>query len=101
MVHSMRCNPSHAQGLAFSMFDGMVRRSLGDFTGIHLTAQQWLQASRGLAFGGLGLRSCEQHAPAAFLASVGACISGCQALDANFSVDEAKAWRRSSMPWSS
>ena len=50
---------------------------------------------------GLGLRSCEQHAPAAFLASVGACISGCQALDANFSVDEAKAWRRSSMPWSS
>ena len=91
MVHSMRCNPSHAQGLAFSMFDGMVRRSLGDFTGIHLTTQQWLQASRGLAFGGLGLWSCEQHAPAAFLASVGACISGCQALDANFSVDEAKA----------
>ncbi|CAE7231032.1 mdlA [Symbiodinium natans] len=85
MVHSMRCNPPAAQAAALAHFDGLVRRCLGGLTGIHVTAEQWLQASRGLAHAGLGLRSCSAHAPAAYLASVGASLEHCSDLDPNFS----------------
>ena len=37
MIHSMRCTPPGAQVLALNMFDGMVRRCLADFSGIHPT----------------------------------------------------------------
>ena len=90
LVHSMRCNPPQSQGLALDMFDGMVRRCFGDLTGIHPTTQQWSQAARGLSHAGLGLRSCEKHASAAFLASVGSSLSACAELDTNFSADEVK-----------
>ena len=49
MLHSMRCNPPTLHTMALDMFDGMVRRSFGDFTGLHLTASQWKQASLGMA----------------------------------------------------
>lgn len=71
MVHSMRCNPPAAQELALNMFDGMVRRCFGDFSGIHCSNAQWEQAARGLSFGGLGLRATSSHAAAAYIASVG------------------------------
>jgi hypothetical protein len=90
LVHSMRCNPPQSQGLALDMFDGMFRRCFGDLTGIHPTMQQWSQAARGLSHAGLGLRSCEKHASAAFLASVGSSLSACAELDTNFSADEVK-----------
>lgn len=38
MLHSMRCNPTAAQTMALDMFDGMVKRSFSDFTGLQLTA---------------------------------------------------------------
>ena len=91
MLHSMRCNPVTAQTMALDMFDGMLRRSFGDFTGLHLTAAQWQQASLGLAHGGLGLRSTSQHAAAAFLASWASTLTSAAELDATFSLDEAKA----------
>ena len=91
MLHSMRCNPVTAQTMALDMFDGMLRRSFGDFTGLHLTAAQWQQASLGLAHGGLGLRSTSQHAAAAFLASWASTMTFAAELDATFSLDEAKA----------
>ena len=87
MLHSMRCNPVTVQTMALDMFDGMLRRSFGDFTGLHLTAVQWQQASLGLAHGGLGLR---QHAAAAFLASWASTLTSAAELDATFSLDEAK-----------
>ena len=51
----------------------------------------YIQAARGFAQAGLGLRSCTSHAPAAFLASVGACLEGCAELDTAFSVAAVKA----------
>lgn len=73
------------------MFDGMVRRCFGDFSGIHPTDLQWDQATRGLRFGGLGLRSTSSHAAAAYIASVGSSLEACAAIDATFSVTAAKA----------
>ena len=51
MLHSMRCNPAVPQKAALRMFDGMVRRSFGDFTGLHPNALQWKQAAWGWAIG--------------------------------------------------
>lgn len=84
LVHSTRCNPPQSQTLALEMFDGMVRRCFGGFTGIHPSAARWQQAARGLAHGGRGLHSCEQHASPAFLASAGGSLSACAELDAAF-----------------
>jgi hypothetical protein len=53
LVHSMRCNPSVPQQTALDMFDGMVRRSFGDLTGVHPNGLQWQQAGLGFAYGGL------------------------------------------------
>ncbi|CAK9061121.1 unnamed protein product [Durusdinium trenchii] len=79
------------QTMALDMFDGMLRRSFGDFTGLHLTAEQWIQASLGLAQGGLGLRSTSRHAAATFLASRASTLTSAAELDGGFSIDEAKA----------
>ena len=91
MVHSMRCNPPHSQSIALDMFDSMTRRCFGGLTGVHSTATQWQQAARGLAHGGLGLRSCEHHASAAFSASVGGSLAACAKLDPAFSANEQKS----------
>ena len=85
MVHSMRCNPPHAQMGALAAFDGMVRSCFAEFTGIHATAEQWSQAARGFAQAGLGLRSCVTHAPGAYLASLGSSLAACLELDPAFS----------------
>ena len=74
LLHSMRCNPPSPQTMALDMFDGMIRRCFGDFTGLHLTTLQWKQASLGFAHAGLGLRSTSDHAPAAYLAEVRALL---------------------------
>ena len=85
MVHSMRCNPPHAQMGALAAFDGVVRSCFAEFTGIHATAEQWSQAARGFAQAGLGLRSCVTHAPGAYLASLGSSLAACLELDPAFS----------------
>ena len=85
LVHSMRCNPPGVQQHALATFDQMVRTCFGGLTGLHLTASQWQQAGRSLAHAGLGLRSTVQHAPAAYLASLGSSLSACAELDSGFS----------------
>ena len=90
MLHSMRCNPTAAQTMALDMFDGMVKRSFSDFTGLQLTALQWKQAALGLAHGGLGLRSTSDHAAAAFFTSW-AILNAVRELDASLSLPEARA----------
>ena len=81
----MRCNPPGVQQHALATFDQMVRTCFGGLTGLHLTASQWQQAGRSLAHAGLGLRSTVQHAPAAYLASLGSSLSACAELDSGFS----------------
>ena len=87
MAYSMRCSPPTAQQTAFAGFDSLVHRCLSSFTGLHLTDEQWQQATRGLRHAGLGLRSVHSHAPAAFLASLGGCAHKCQELDPNYPTD--------------
>ena len=78
------------QTMALDMFDGMVKRSFSDFTGLQLTALQWKQAALGLAHGGLGLRSTSDHAAAAFFTSW-AILNAVRELDASLSLPEARA----------
>ena len=85
VVHSMRCNPPCAQAAALATFDGHVQRCFGDLTGLHLTAGQWRQAARGVGQAGLGLRASLVHAPAAYLASLGASLADCADIDRAFS----------------
>lgn len=91
LVHSMRCNPPDAQQAALRMFDGMVRRSFGDLTGLHPTGMQWQQASLGLGHAGLGLRSTAKHASAAYLASLGEASTAAQDLDTAFSAEDLRS----------
>ncbi|CAE7213826.1 ANK1 [Symbiodinium sp. CCMP2592] len=60
-------------------------------TGLHLTEQQWSQASGGFAHAGLGLRSCARHALAAYLASFGASLDGCRELGPQFNAADVLA----------
>ena len=87
MIHSMRCNPSCAQASALVAFDELVQRCFSGLTGIHLGVGQWRRATLAFAHAGLGLRSASVHAPAAYLASLGASLSACAELDFSFSAD--------------
>jgi hypothetical protein len=49
----------------------------------------WRQAQLGTASGGLGLRSADAHAPAAYLASSTCSLELCQKIDPGFSWDDA------------
>ena len=53
-------------------------------TGLHLDFAQWEQAARGLALGGLALRSIARNSAAAYLASVGGSAQMCGELDARY-----------------
>ena len=64
--------PSSATHLAaLQDFDRQVRGCFAALTGLHLDGVQWEQAARGLALGGLSLRSAARDSSAACLASVG------------------------------
>ena len=67
------------------------RLQLLGMTGLHLTEQQWSQASCGFAHAGLELRSSARHAPAAYLSSLGASLAGCRELDPQFNSAEVLA----------
>ncbi|CAE7571396.1 unnamed protein product [Symbiodinium natans] len=73
------------EAAALATFDGHVQRCFGDLTGLHLTAGQWRQAARGVGQAGLGLRASLVHAPAAYLASLGASLADCADIDRAFS----------------
>ena len=83
----MRCCPPAGHATALATFDGLVQESFSSLSGLHLEPAQWEQATRGFAQAGLGLRSTRAHAPAAYLASVGASSRQCQELDPGYWVD--------------
>ncbi|CAE7260807.1 unnamed protein product [Symbiodinium natans] len=84
VVHSMRCCPPRGLSPALQLFDSSVRDCFAALTGLHLDAAQWEQAARALSYAGLGLRSTTADAPAAFLASLGACLDTCRAIDPSY-----------------
>ena len=84
LVHTMRCCPPAGHAAALQAFDELVQESFSALSGLHLEPEQWQQAARGFAQAGLGLRSTQAHAPAAYLASVGSSSQHCQELDAGY-----------------
>jgi hypothetical protein len=65
-------------------FDDKVRSAFIAITGLRPSEAQWGQASRGFAFGGLGLRSSSRHAHAAYTASRSQTLDLCRELDDEF-----------------
>ena len=66
LVHGMRCTPPAAQLSALQEFDARVQSCFSSLTGLHLTADQAAQTTRGFAQAGLALRSAARDAPAAW-----------------------------------
>ena len=87
LVHTMRCCPPAGHDGALRAFDALVQECFSSFTGLHMEADAWAQAARGLSQAGLGLRSTHQHAAGAYLASVGGCARLCSELDAGYWLD--------------
>ena len=54
---------------ALQLFDNILREGLSAILNIHLSEDQWIQASLPVRNGGLGIRSATMLAPSAFLAS--------------------------------
>lgn len=88
LVHTMRCCPPAGHESALDRFNHLVQECFSSFTGLHLEAAAWAQATRrGLSQAGLGLRSTKAHAAGAYLASVGASATLCGELDPGYWLD--------------
>ena len=83
----MRCCPPAGHANALETFDGLVQRCFSKFTGLHLEATHWEQATQGLSHAGLWLRSTRRHAAGAYMASVGGCAQLCAELDPDYRID--------------
>ena len=64
----MRCSPC-VDHESLAKFDDILRKGLNSIVNMHLTDDQWLQASLPVKDGGLGVRRVSSLAPSAFLAS--------------------------------
>ena len=87
MVHSMRTTPPGAHASALAAFDQQHRGCLEHLGCFPVSDRTWHQATLGLKQGGLGLRQCTVHAPAAYLASVAATHEACRSLDGRYTPD--------------
>ena len=85
LVYSTRTVPGLVHQDELLKFDDCVRNTFGAITGLRPDEAQWGQASRGFAFGGLGLRSCAKHANAAYTASRSQTLDLCKELDDQYS----------------
>jgi len=79
--------PPDLQDQALRNFDEKVYETFCSSTGLRPDSGQWGQATLGYKNAGLGLRSTEQHAPAAYLASAGGSYGCCARLDATYATD--------------
>jgi len=65
-------------------FDLGLKSALEDIVGDELAERSWALAQLGIRSGGVGLRSAERHACAAYLASVSSCREPCFGIDHGF-----------------
>ena len=86
-VHSMRTTPPGAHASALAAFDQQHRGCLEHLGCFPVSDRTWHQATLGLKQGGLGLRQCTVHAPAAYLASVAATHEAYRSLDGRYLPD--------------
>ena len=80
----MRTVPSVSHQDVLTEYDHNVRHAFIRLTGLDLTQTQWDQATQGLSFAGLGLRSTARHCNAAFAASLSQANRACCELDPAF-----------------
>ena len=65
----------------------MIRETLESTLGTSVNDKSWQQAQLNTTAGGLGLRSTNNHSPAAFLASSTCSNELCQKLDPDYAWD--------------
>eukprot|EP00666_Eupelagonemidae_sp_cell4sb_P017914 gene17914-biopygen41806 len=87
----MRVTPHDFHLNALGEFDSHVRACFEGFTGLHPNDEQWSQATLSTRLAGLGLRSAQGHAAAAFLASRSASHAQCRDIDPEFVWDVTQA----------
>ena len=92
LVYSTRVVPHTAHRQALANFDSAIRDSFESFMSCSLSEDSWTLCTLSTQQGGLGLRSCVRHSPAAFLASTAACHSLCHQLDPSYQTDFADAF---------
>lgn len=85
--YSARVVPPTAHVAALQAMDEAVRICLEELSGSSLTDSSWRQAQLKLRHGGLGLRSAEKHAAAAYVASRAACATLCRQLYPSYADD--------------
>ena len=79
----------HTQAL--TAFDAKVHDTFAQVTGVWPDSQQWQQACRGFAYGGLGLRSATLHKEAAYLSSTAASRELCHSIDPDYRLEASVA----------
>jgi hypothetical protein len=89
--HLMRTVPPSQIRPALRKFDKELRAAFGDITGLHLGDAAWRQAKLATSIGGLGLRSADEHAAAAYLASTSFVVKA-HKLNATDFQDATDAW---------
>ena len=73
VAFSLRCcPPSHIKD-AISVFDDVMRDTLGAITGGSIPDWAWLKASLPSSRGGLNIRRASLHSPAAYISSLKQC----------------------------
>jgi len=84
LAYSMRTVPVTLHNHALKEFDNEIRAALTTLADADVDQRAWQQAQLGIKRGGLGLRSTQERASSAFLASTSACVVMCRAIDACF-----------------
>lgn len=84
LAYSARTVPPSLHSGALQEFSTSIKAALGELVATALPEKAWDQAKLSIKGGGLGLRGVDEHASAAFLASVSASNGMCKAIDENF-----------------
>ena len=88
MSYAMHVVPRNLHANAISKFDEDVRTAFNASVGIYPDDEAWKRACAPVSYAGLGIRSTHEFSDAAYVASVGSCLSLCQAIDASFKAED-------------
>ncbi len=88
MMYAMRTTRPEWASSVMQDFDSIIRETLESTLGSAIDDESWRQAQLSTSSGGLGLRSADAHATAAFLASSTCSAELCQKIDPGFTWNE-------------
>ena len=85
LTYSIRTVPPELHRQALQSFSAHLQKALADIVAeLAIEDRTWELAQLSIQKGGVGLRTAERHASAAYLASVRSCQECCQSVDAAF-----------------